>query len=279
MTPNDEPDPATPLQLATAARVSCTLLEEDIADQIRKPTALRARRLTDRCRDLWQRIDALAGRIEDQQAELERLRMDARPLFQVTVVETPEAMRAFSEAHLAPTVLAPGYETRVVIPDLPAPDIVAEEIPDHPTITAPRCGDGLPKITARACGNSSPLPDLGVRPPGFQEVRRRMQSRRGHRVNPCAVIALPEDRLTSHGSHKRWRPGMARDLEPLWKKIQDAVLAKTIPVGKELTVGQIKEATTGNPGCMDMMCLTLAEMRSPVKMINCGPGRWRFEWR
>lgn len=248
MTPNDEPDPATPLQLATAARVSCTLLEEDIADQIRKPTALRARRLTDRCRDLWQRIDALAGRIEDQQAEIEMLtehiekqRVDATPLFRVAVVDTPAAMREFSQAHLAPTILAPGCETRLVIPDLPAPDFVAEEIPDHPEITPPRCGNAPPKITQPPLGNARPMPDLGVRPPGFQEVRRRMQR---HVRRTDAIDRIKAARGEGEPVMRKARSNATEWKTPLkqprpWKRFVKAVEEGRLPIGKEIPVGDV----------------------------------------
>lgn len=241
MTPNDEPDPATPLQLATAARVSCTLLEEDIADQIRKPTALRARRLTDRCRELWQRIDALAGRIEDQQAEIEMLRMDARPLFQVAVVDTPAAMREFSQAHLAPTILAAGCETRLVIPDLPAPDFVAEEIPHHPEITQPPLGNAPPKITAPRCGNARPMPDLGVRPPGFQEVRRRMQ-RHGRRTDAIDRIKAARGEgepvmRKARSNATEWKT--PKKMPKPWERFVKAVEEGHLPVGEAIPIGDI----------------------------------------
>lgn len=257
MTPTDEPDPSTPLQLATAARVSCTLLEEDIADQIRKPTALRARRLTDRCRQLWQRIDALAARIEDQQAEIERLTLLLSPRVQVADtagVDFKETMREFCKGPLAlPFELVP-------IPDLPAPDFVAEQIPDHPPITTPRC-----------C-NASPLPDLGVRPPGFQEVRRRMQ-RHGRRTDAIDRIKAARGEgepvvRKGRSNSREWKIG--RQARP-WERFVKAVEEGRLPVGEEIPVSKLIEEAEITQATMQLIQGDLVIEAAPYRIKRNGP--------
>lgn len=242
MTPNDEPDPATPLQLATAARVSCTLLEEDIADQIRKPTALRARRLTDRCRDLWQRIDALAGRIEDQQAEIERLRKNAKMLFQV---EKPLSVVEWAEKNLRPKIAEPLPESdRSDKSDLSdaGPSDPSDACPsDAAEITPPRCGNAPPKITQPPLGNARPMPDLGVRPPGFQEVRRRMQR---HVRRTDAIDRIKAARGEGEPVMRKARSNATEWKTPKkmpkpWERFVKAVEEGHLPVGEAIPIGDI----------------------------------------
>jgi hypothetical protein len=106
----------TPLQIASAARVSCHLLEEEIADLVRKPSPLRGKRLADRCAQMWQRIDAMAARIEDQQAEIERLQMAlARP------VEAPASVPMRIVETVAPTAPVRIEPATVTLSDSPMP--------------------------------------------------------------------------------------------------------------------------------------------------------------
>lgn len=227
----------TPIQLATAARVSCRLLEEEIADLVRKPSPLRGKRLADRCSQMWQRIDALAARIEDQQAEIERLQIErARPVevaIPVHVVQT---------------------------------EPVTVTLPDPPVQTQAR------------------------RPPGFDRVRRKMQ----RRANPCALVELPEDRpkLTRAGQPRaKKRPasdnreGAMRGVAdhgyeiPTWRAVERAWLEKKFDPAETYTHVQIRQILGRYPGCMDHLCLTLAEHRSLVKMIHVEACHWRFAAR
>jgi hypothetical protein len=235
----------TPLQIASAARVSCQLLEEEIADLVRKPSPLRGKRLTDRCAQMWQRIDAMAARIEDQQAEIERLQIAlARP------VEAPASV----PVRIVETV-APTNPVRI----------------EPATVTL----------------SDSPMPAPTHRPPGFDRVRARLR----RRPNPCALVELPEDRpkLTRAGNPSyKSRPasdnregklkGVADHGHEIatWRAVEQAWLEKKFDPEGEYTHAQINTILGRAPGCLDYLCLTLAEHRSLVKMIHVESHRWRF---
>jgi hypothetical protein len=232
-----------PLQLASAARVSCHLLEEEIADLVRKPSALRGKRLTDRCSQMWERIDALAAKIEDQQAEIERLQVElARPVEATVPVQVVETVTAAAPVRI---------------------ESVTVTLPDPPVQTQAR------------------------RPPGFDRVRRKMQ----RRANPCALVELPEDRpkLTRAGQPRaKKRPasdnseGAMRGVAnhgyeiPPWRAVEEAWLEKKFDPAETYTHVQIRQILDRYPGCMDHLCLTLAEHRSVVKMIHVEGHQWRF---
>lgn len=83
----------SPLELATSARVACAMLEGQLDRRAYKKAAATNRKL-------WDRINAMACRIEDLQAEVERLQTPAAVA--VTVVEAEEPTVEISEEAPAP---------------------------------------------------------------------------------------------------------------------------------------------------------------------------------
>lgn len=248
MTP-DTTDQTTPLALATAARVSCHLLEEEIADLVRKPTALRAKSTTERCARLWREIDALAARIEDQQQEIERLEQLAYPLSQVVVVDTTEAAREISKERLQPVFFFPA--------DVPDVEFVPGSDPRPPTSALePR-----------------PAPSLGIRPPGFQEVRRRMQ-RHGRRTEAIDRIKAAR----GEGDHVP-RKGRTNSLEwkvpskqtRPWERFVKAVEEGRLPVGESFPVSKLLEETGITQATLQLMQGDLVIEGAPYRIKKNGP--------
>lgn len=106
----------TALELATAARVSCATLEDQVARG-------RHKKAIETARKLWERIHAMAAAIEDLTAEVERLQI--------------------------PATIA------VNIPDLPAPEFVTEiiEPPAPATVTLSTRPPGFDQVRARMRGH------------------------------------------------------------------------------------------------------------------------------
>lgn len=240
-----ETETPSPLQLATDARVACALLEEEIAALIRRPTAPRARRLTDRARQMWQRIDALAARIEDQQAEIERLQIVAADAITVHVVDGKEAMREFSARHLHPS----GSAT-VTIPDEPAPDFVAETIPDHRSLPP------------------------GQRPPGFEAVRARMR-RHGRRTDAIDRIKGEDswDReTTKHRPRTRATEWITpRKAEKPWRRFVKAVEEERLPLGEPIFIGTIVEVCECSSHAVANIQADLVIEGAPYRIRRDGP--------
>lgn len=251
MTETETPIPS-PLELATAARVACTLLEEEIADLIRRPSPLRAQRLTDRARQTWQRIDALAARIEDQQAEIERLQIVASESITVHVFDTEQAMREFSEQRLRPS----GSAT-VTIPDQPAPEFVAETIPAHRPLPS----------------DLRPLPP-GQRPPGFEAVRARMR-RSGRRTDAIERIK-GEDAWDRDSAKRRPRTSATqwitpRKAEKPWRRFVKAVEEKRLPLGEPIFIGTIVEVCECSTQTVANIQADLVIEGAPYRMRRDGP--------
>lgn len=90
---NPIPEFASALDLATSARVACAMLEGQLDRRAYKKAASTNRKL-------WDRINAMACRIEDLQAEVERLQTPAAVA--VTVVEAEDPVVEISEEAPAP---------------------------------------------------------------------------------------------------------------------------------------------------------------------------------